>query len=123
MAKITRGKTPADREDSHPDEDDLVFKALANADRRAILDLLRRGPQTTGQICESIHGLARCTVMLHLRVLEQADLVITQKKGRNRWNYLNVVPIQRIYNRWIEAYAQPAAQLLNELKLQMEERS
>ena len=100
--------------------DDLVFKALANSDRRKLLDLVRQAPKTTGEICEAIPRLDRCTVMLHLKALEAADLIITRKKGRYRWNYLNVEPIQRIYNRWIKDYAQPAAELLTQLKADLE---
>ena len=58
--------------------------------------------------------------MLHLKTLEAAELIISKKKGRFRWNYLNVTPIQRIYNRWIKDYAQPAAELLTQLKDQLE---
>ncbi len=101
-------------------KDDLVFKALSNADRRKVLDLVRQSPKTTGDVCESIPRLDRCTVMLHLKTLEAADLIIAKKKGRFRWNYLNVEPIQRIYNRWIKDYAQPAAGLLTQLKEHME---
>ena len=102
-------------------KDDLVFKALSNADRRKILDLVRESPRTTGEICQAIDWLDRCTVMLHIRSLAEADVLITKKRGRCRWNYLNVEPIQRIYNRWIRDYAQPAAKLLTELKRQLEE--
>ena len=59
--------------------------------------------------------------MLHLRALESAELIIAKRKGRFRWNYLNVEPIQKIYNRWIKDYAQPAAELLTQLKHQLEE--
>ena len=101
-------------------KDDLVFKALSNVDRRNILDLVRQSPKTTGDLCDAIPRLDRCTVMLHLKALEAADLVIAKKKGRFRWNYLNVEPIQRIYGRWIKDYAQPAAELLTRLKSQLE---
>lgn len=101
--------------------DDRVFKALANADRRAILDLLRESPKTTGDLCEAIRRLDRCTVMLHLKALEAADLIIVRRNGRHRWNYLNIEPVQRIYNRWIKDYAQPAAEFLIRLKDELEE--
>jgi DNA-binding transcriptional ArsR family regulator len=100
--------------------DERVFKALANQDRRRILDLVRESPLTVGQICDSIENLDRCTVMLHLKTLEAADLIIAKKEGRFRWNYLNIEPIQRIYNRWIKDFAQPAADLLVQLKDQIE---
>jgi len=101
-------------------QDDLVFKALAGSDRRRILDLLRTAPMTTGDICKELHWLNRCTVMQHLGVLENARLIITRKEGRSRWNYLDVSPIQRIHQRWIEAYAMPSANLLSKLQQDLE---
>lgn len=101
-------------------EDDLVFKALAGTDRRRILDLLRYAPRTTGDICTQLHWLNRCTVMQHIGVLEKARLVITRKKGRERWNYLDVSPIQRIHERWIQTYAMPSAQLLSQWQAEIE---
>ncbi len=94
------------------DQDDLVFKALAGADRRKILDLLRDAPMTTGEIDQCLPSLDRTTVMQHLGVLEKARLIITKKEGRCRWNYLDVSPIQRIHERWIQAYSTPSAKLL-----------
>ena len=102
------------------DQDDLVFKALAGRERRQILDLLRDGPMTTGDIGKRLDHLDRTTVMLHLRVLEQARLIFSKKEGRSRWNYLDVAPIQQIYERWIEEYAKPSAKLLNNLKESLE---
>jgi DNA-binding transcriptional ArsR family regulator len=101
-------------------QDDLVFKALAGSDRRGILDLLRAAPLTTGDICKKLHWLNRCTVMQHLGVLQNARLIITRKEGRSRWNYLDVSPIQRIHERWIEAYATPSANLLSKLQQDLE---
>ncbi len=101
-------------------QDDLVFKALAGSDRRRILDLLRDAPLTTGDICKELHWLNRCTVMQHLGVLEKARLIITRKEGRSRWNYLDVSPIQRIHERWIEAYSMPSADLLSKLQHDLE---
>jgi DNA-binding transcriptional ArsR family regulator len=96
------------------DQDDLVFKALAGADRRKILDLLRDAPMTTGELGKQLPWLDRTTttVMQHLRVLEKARLIISKKEGRCRWNYLDVSPIQRIHERWIQAYATPSANML-----------
>lgn len=104
------------------ERDDRVFKALSNADRRSILDLLKSSARTTGELCDAIDHLDRCTVMLHLKTLEEADLVIIKREGRYRWNYLNIEPVQRIYNRWIKDYAQPAAELLTRLKDELEEQ-
>ena len=112
----TRHKT----QESPPDPDDLVFKALAGADRRKILDLLRDAPLTTGELAKRLSWLDRTTVMQHLRVLESAQLIVSKKEGRCRWNYLDVSPIQRIYERWIESYAAPSARLMNKLKQDLE---
>ena len=103
-----------------PTEDDAVFKALAGADRRRILDLLRDQPRPTSDLVTALPWLDRTTVMLHLRVLESAGLVISKKEGRQRWNYLDVAPIQRIHARWIESYALPSARLLTRLKHDLE---
>ena len=98
-----------------------MFKALAGADRRRILDLLRDAPLTTGAIVDEVPWLDRTTVMLHLRVLERAGLIITKKEGRRRWNYLDIAPIQRIHERWIQSYAAPSARLLHRLKDDLED--
>jgi len=101
-------------------QDDLVFKALAGTDRRRILDLLRDAPMTTGEIGKSLPGLDRTTVMQHLGVLEKARLIITRKEGRCRWNYLDVSPIQGIYQRWIREYSMPSATLLARVQRDLE---
>jgi DNA-binding transcriptional ArsR family regulator len=101
-------------------QDDLVFKALAGADRRRMLDLLRSAPMTTGEICQELGWLNRCTVMQHLGVLEKARLIIGKRDGRKRWNYLDVSPIQRIHERWIGSYATPSARLLSKLQRDLE---
>lgn len=100
--------------------DNLVFKALAGGDRRHILDLLHEAPKTTGDICTQLDWLDRCTVMQHLRVLEDAGLVISRKKGRCRWNYLDIAPIQRIHERWISDYTRPAAGVLSRIRADLE---
>ncbi|RYZ35036.1 MAG: ArsR family transcriptional regulator [Myxococcaceae bacterium] len=74
---------------------DRVFKALSAGVRRAMLDALKDEPQTTGNLCERFKPLDRCTVMQHLKVLEGADLIIVQRKGRERWNHLNPLPIKQ----------------------------
>lgn len=94
---------------------DAIFKALASPTRRQILDVLRDRPATTGELCAGFPSLDRCTVMQHLKVLEEADLVIVQRKGRERWNYLNALPIKRIHDRWIGPYAEKAAEMLDRL--------
>jgi DNA-binding transcriptional ArsR family regulator len=97
---------------SRKDKQDLVFKALADHRRREILDLLKENPLTTGHICAQFKGLDRCTVMQHLGVLEKAQLIIVKREGRFRWNYLNVVPIKTIYDRWINQYAAHSVDIL-----------
>ena len=100
--------------------DDRIFKALAAPLRREILDALRDTPQTTGDLCSRFNHLDRCTVMQHLRVLENADLVLVRREGRIRWNYLNAIPIKQIHDRWIGAYAAQAVTLLDRMKNEME---
>lgn len=97
-------------------KDDLIYKALADHRRRAILDLLKDEPRTTGDICKKFKKLDRCTVMQHLGVLEKAGLIFVKKKGRFRWNYLDAVPIREIYDRWINQYASPSVELLVKLR-------
>ena len=101
-------------------QDDLVFKALAGADRRRILDLLSDAPMTTGDIAKQLPHLDRTTVMQHLGVLENARLIISKKEGRCRWNYLDVSPIQRIHERWIKSYAAPSAAFASKLQQDLE---
>ncbi len=95
---------------------DEVFKALADPVRRALLDrLFERGGQTLGELCEG-QDMSRFGVMKHLRVLEAAHLVVTRKVGREKLHYLNVVPIRRIYERWVAKYAEPIASAMSGLK-------
>jgi DNA-binding transcriptional ArsR family regulator len=105
---------------SSDDENDLIFKALASATRRAILDEIKDQPLTTGDLCERFPQLDRCTVMQHLKVLENADLVIARREGRERWNHLNSMPIKQIHDRWIGPYAERAVGLLDKLKSDLE---
>lgn len=105
---------------SAADVHDAVFKALGDARRRRMLDLLKAGPRTTGQLCDDFPELDRCTVMQHLGVLERAGLVISQKRGRERWNYLDPLPIKDIHDRWIGRYAARAVDLLARLKRDLE---
>src|SRR5437870_6247699 len=100
--------------------EDRVFKALADRRRRRILDLLKLQPLTTGDLCKRFPSLDRCTVMQHLDVLEGADLIIVKREGRLRWNYLNAVPIKKIFDRRIGQYASQAVELLARMKSEME---
>ena len=97
------------------DEDDRVFRALASATRRRMLDALRESPRTTGGLCELFPDLDRTTVLQHLRVLEHADLVTGRKVGRERHLSLAPLPIKRLHDRWIGEYARAAVDLLDEL--------
>ncbi len=97
-------------------EFDLIFKALSDSRRRLVLDLLKDGPKTTGDICTALKPLDRCTAMQHLGVLERAGLIFSKREGRFRWNYLDVVPIREIYDRWINAYAAPSVEMLTALR-------
>ena len=96
--------------------EDAVFKALANGKRRQMLDAIKHAPLTTGALCEKFPEMDRCTVMQHLKVLEEADLIIPRKEGRERWNHLNALPIQAIHDRWISQYAGHAMSVLSALK-------
>jgi DNA-binding transcriptional ArsR family regulator len=102
------------------DREERVFKALADYRRRAMLDLLKDGPRLTGEICAHFAQLDRCTVMQHLGVLENADLIVVKRAGRRRWNYLNAVPIKEIYDRWISGYAAHALDVLSRIKHDLE---
>ncbi len=99
---------------------DRAFKALANPVRRAICDALKLRPLTTGQLCAAFAALDRTTVMLHLRVLEKAGLVVAVRKGRERFNHLDAMPIQAIHERWIGPHAAYAAVGLSRLKKAVE---
>lgn len=100
---------------------DAVFKALANPVRRRICDELKLRPMTTKQLAEALPQIDRTTVMMHLRVLEAAGLLVPVRKGRERFNYLNAMPIQSIHERWIGPHAAGAAQGLSVLKAQLED--
>jgi DNA-binding transcriptional ArsR family regulator len=101
--------------------DDAVFKALAHPRRRMLLDELKHGPRTTGMLCESFADMDRCTVMLHLKVLEGAGLVVVERKGRERWNHLDALPIKHIHDRWISEYATHALSIIDRLRSDMED--
>src|SRR5689334_4216590 len=102
------------------EQQDRVFRALASHHRRAILDVLRDQPMTTGALCCQFPELDRCTVMQHLKVLETADLIIAERKGRERWNHLNPLPIHAIHERWIGPHAADATARLAKLKQALE---
>ena len=102
------------------EEYDRVFKALASHIRRQMLDTLKDQPMTTGAMCAMFEQIDRCTVMQHLKVLEDAGLVIAERRGRERWNHLNAIPIQDIHDRWIGPHAAAAAAKLARFKQAVE---
>jgi DNA-binding transcriptional ArsR family regulator len=100
--------------------DDLVFRALADPTRRFLLDqLFVRDGRTLTEL-ESELEMTRFGVMKHLRVLEDANLVVTQRHGREKRHYLNPVPIRLIHDRWIDKYAERPVSALADLKRDLE---
>jgi DNA-binding transcriptional ArsR family regulator len=100
---------------------DEVFKALADPTRRQLLDMLF---EQDGQSLGALEGrlpMSRFGVMKHLKVLEEAGLVTTRKRGREKLHFLNPVPIQLVHERWVSKYAEPWASALTELKREIEE--
>lgn len=103
------------------DDDDAVFKALADETRRALLDrLFARDALTQGEL-EQAFPLSRFGIAKHLRVLEEAGLVTTRREGRRKLHFLNPVPIRQIHDRWIDKYTEPRLAALADLKVQLEE--
>lgn len=105
------------------DATDAVWRALADPTRRTLLDELRGGPRTTGDLAGRISGMTRYGVMKHLVVLEGAGLITVERKGRERWNHLNAVPLRRIYERWVSRYEDEWAGSLLRLKQQAERKA
>ena len=102
------------------DGDDLVFKALADPTRRHLLDrLFARDGRTLTEL-ESELAMSRFGVMKHLRILEQAGLVVSRKAGREKLHFLNPVPIRLIHDRWIDKYRQRHVSALADLKTELE---
>jgi len=99
---------------------DLVFKALADPSRRDLLDRLRAdNGQTLGQLCERL-DMTRQAVSKHLGLLEEANLVATLKRGREKLHYLNPVPIHEIAERWIGKFESQRLQALSDIKKALE---
>jgi DNA-binding transcriptional ArsR family regulator len=102
-------------------DDDRVFKALADPTRRLLLDrLFERDGRTLTEL-ESGLEMTRFGVMKHLRILEDADLVVTRRSGREKLHFLNPVPIRLIHDRWIDKYRERQASALADLKHELEE--
>ncbi len=105
---------------------DAVFKALADASRRELLDSLRAGNgQTLGELCQRLaksgSHMTRQAVSKHLAILEEANLVATERRGREKLHYLNPVPIHEIAERWIGKFERGRLQALSDMKEALEE--
>jgi len=106
------------------DELGSAFKALADPTRRFLLDLLfDRDGRTLSDLEAELPEMTRFGVMKHLRVLEEADLVVTQRSGREKHHFLNPVPIRLIHDRWIDKYTERNVTALLDLKTQLEQTS
>jgi DNA-binding transcriptional ArsR family regulator len=100
---------------------DEVFRALAAPARRKLLDeLFRKDGQTLSQL-EGRLPMTRFGVMKHLKVLEEANLVVTRRQGREKLHFLNPVPIRQVYERWVTKYTEPWAATLTGIKRELEE--
>jgi uncharacterized protein YndB with AHSA1/START domain/DNA-binding transcriptional ArsR family regulator len=102
---------------------DEVFRALADPTRRSLLDELFRADGQTLSALEQRLPMTRFGVMKHLRVLEEAGLVVTRRRGREKLHFLNPVPIRLVHDRWVSKYAEPWAAALTGLKHRLEERT
>jgi len=101
-------------------DDDLVFKALADPTRRFLLDLLFERDGRTLTELETQVEMTRFGVMKHLKLLEEAGLVVTRKEGREKRHFLNPVPIRQIHDRWIDKYTERQVTALLDLKNELE---
>src|SRR5947209_9949522 len=102
---------------------DPVFRALAAPPRRRLLDALFKEDGQTLSALEQRLPMTRFGVMKHLKVLEEARLVVTRRRGREKLHFLNPVPIRLVHDRWVSKYAEPWAAGLSELKQRMEDRT
>ncbi len=102
------------------DDTDLLFKALADPSRRKLLDVLREHDgRTLNELCQHL-DMTRQGVTQHLDLLEAANLVSTQRNGREKLHFLNPVPLQEIYERWIAKFEKPRLKALSNLKQRLE---
>ena len=105
------------------DDDDRVFRALADPTRRHLLDLLYERDGRSLTELESGLEMTRFGVMKHLRVLEEAGLVVTRRSGREKLHFLSPVPIRLIHDRWIDKYTERRVSALADLKTTLEEKT
>lgn len=104
------------------DAQDLVFAALAHPARRKILDLLVQAPGASVKAVASHFDFSRIAVLKHLKTLEEAQLVISEKEGRTRHLWFNVIPIQQIYDRWTTRYSSFWAERLTDIQARVEHK-
>src|ERR1700692_947330 len=98
---MSSGNPAVAAEAAEPD----IWRALANPWRRRLLDRLQAAPATTGELAAGLPELSRCAVMQHLAVLAEAGLVLPERRGRDRVNHLNPVPLREWYERWVQPMA------------------
>ena len=99
---------------------DEVFKALADASRRTLLDRLHaRNGQTLGELCDGL-DMTRQAVTKHLAILEEANLVSTVRRGREKLHFINPVPLHEVYERWVRKFERERLNLLHDLKKELE---
>jgi DNA-binding transcriptional ArsR family regulator len=104
-------------------DDDVVFRALADPSRRSLLDhLYGKDGLTLGELCAGL-DMTRQAVAKHLGILEDANLVVSRRNGREKLHFLNAVPINAIAERWISKFDQPRLQALSKLKTKLEGES
>jgi DNA-binding transcriptional ArsR family regulator len=101
---------------------DAVFRALADPTRRSLLDALFEEDGQTLSALEQRAAMTRFGVMKHLRVLEEARLITTKRRGREKLHFLNPVPIRLVHDRWVSKYAEPWAAALSGLKQELEDQ-
>lgn len=106
---------------TEPMDVDKVFRALGDPTRRKLLDLLvERNGQTLGQLCENL-DMARQSITQHLGILENANLISTMKRGREKLHFINPLALHEVYVRWVHKFEQQRLALLHELKSELEE--
>jgi DNA-binding transcriptional ArsR family regulator len=99
---------------------DKVFKALGDPTRRSLLDrLCERNGQTLGELCDNL-GMARQSATQHLAILEEANLISTVKRGREKLHFINPVPLHEVYERWVRKFETRRLSLLHDLKTELE---
>jgi len=95
---------------------DEVWKAISDGKRRKIVDALASGRKTTGEIVDLFPTVGRTGILKHIGVLEKADLIIVEREGRVRWNYLNPAPIKRACNPWVRKHVERISSSIARLK-------